>query len=163
MGVALLLYLPTLMPDVGTWDTAEFQAIGPVLGIAHPTGYPTYTLLAWLASVVLQPFGNEAFRANLLSALLVAGAAALLAVRVVQATRRWPLGVAGRRRLRGDAHRLAHSRRERTLTPCTSSWRRSSWSSWRAGSSATSAVTRGPVAGWWRLPSSSAWRWATTP
>ena len=58
----------TLQPDVGFWDTAEFQAIGPVLGIAHPTGYPAYTLLAWLASVVLQPFGNEALRANLLSA-----------------------------------------------------------------------------------------------
>jgi hypothetical protein len=26
-GIALLLYVPTLMPDVGTWDTAEFQAI----------------------------------------------------------------------------------------------------------------------------------------
>jgi hypothetical protein len=40
---------------VGTWDTAEFQAIGPVLGIAHPTGYHTNTQLAWAASVVLQP------------------------------------------------------------------------------------------------------------
>jgi hypothetical protein len=94
-ALALLLYVPTLLPDVGTWDTAEFQAIGPVLGIAHPTGYPTYTLLAWLASVVLQPFGNEAYRADLLSALLMAGAAALLAMRIVQATRRWPLGVLG--------------------------------------------------------------------
>jgi hypothetical protein len=90
---ALVLYVPTLQPDVGTWDTAEFQAVGPVLGIAHPTGYPTYTLLAWLASVVLQPFGNEAFRANLLSSLLLAGAAALLAVRAVQATRRLALGL----------------------------------------------------------------------
>ena len=116
-GIALLLYVPTLMPDVGTWDTAEFQAIGPVLGIAHPTGYPAYTLLAWLASVVLQPFGNEAFRANLLSALLMAGAAGLLAVRVVQATRRWPLGalagivfmltpIAWRLSTRADAHAL---------------------------------------------------------
>ena len=40
--------------DADLWlDTAEFQAIGPVLGTAHPTGYPTYTLLAWLASVAL--------------------------------------------------------------------------------------------------------------
>jgi hypothetical protein len=92
-GAALLLYARTLLPDVGVWDTAEFQAIGPVLGTAHPTGYPTYTLLAWLASVLLQPFGNEAYRADLLSALLMAGAAALLAVRVVQATRRWTLGI----------------------------------------------------------------------
>jgi len=115
--VALGLYVPTLLQDVGTWDTAEFQSIGPVLGIAHPTGYPTYTLTAWLASVVLQPFGNEAYRADLLSALLLAGAAALLAVRVVQATRRLPLGVvaglafavtpvAWRVATRADAHAL---------------------------------------------------------
>jgi len=90
---ALALYMSTLLPDVGIWDTAEFQALGPVLGTAHPTGYPTYTLLLWLASVVLQPFGNEAYRADLLSALLMAGAAALLAVRVVMATRRWALGL----------------------------------------------------------------------
>lgn len=113
----MLLYVPTLLPDVGTWDTAEFQAIGPVLGIAHPTGYPTYTMLAWLASVLLQPFGNEAYRADLLSALLVAGAAGLLAIRATQATRRWPLGiiagsafavtpVAWRVATRADAHAL---------------------------------------------------------
>ncbi len=89
----LALYAPTLLRDVGTWDTAEFQAVGPVLGIAHPTGYPTYTLLAWLASVVLQPFGNEALRANLLSALLMAGAGALAAIATVQLTARPVLGV----------------------------------------------------------------------
>ena len=91
--VALALYVRTLLPDVGLWDTAEFQSIGATLGIAHPTGYPTYTLLAWLGSVVLQPFGNEAYRADLLSALLMAGAAALLAGRTLSATRRWPLGI----------------------------------------------------------------------
>ncbi len=90
---AVALYMSTLLPDVGLWDTAEFQTLGSVLGTAHPTGYPTYTLLLWLASVLLQPFGNEAYRADLLSALLVAGAAALLAVRVVMATRRPALGL----------------------------------------------------------------------
>ena len=115
--VALVLYLATLLPDVGIWDTAEFQALGPVLGTAHPTGYPSYTLLLWLASVMLQPLGNEAYRADLLSALLMAGAGALLAVRTVMATRRWPLGllaglvfaltpVAWRWGLRADPHAL---------------------------------------------------------
>ena len=33
-----------------------------VLGTAHPTGFPTYVLLGWLASVLLQPFGEPAFR-----------------------------------------------------------------------------------------------------
>lgn len=114
---ALALYLATLLPDVGIWDTAEFQALGPVLGIAHPTGYPAYTLLLWLGSVLLQPFGNEAYRADLLSSLLMAGTAALLSIRVVMATRRWPLGlaaglifaltpVAWRWGLRADPHTL---------------------------------------------------------
>lgn len=90
---ALIFYSRTLMPDVGFWDTAEFQAIGPVLGIAHPTGYPSYTLLAWLASVVLQPFGNEALRANLLSALLVAGGSGVVAAAVTHVTGRMVAGI----------------------------------------------------------------------
>ncbi|MDQ3493403.1 MAG: DUF2723 domain-containing protein [Chloroflexota bacterium] len=97
LGAALLslaVYVPTLMPDIGFWDTAEFQAIGPVLGIAHPTGYPSYTLLAWLASVLLQPLGTEAFRANLLNALLMASAAGLVALVVTLLTRRRSLGLA---------------------------------------------------------------------
>ena len=91
---ALALYARTLQRDVGFWDTAEFQAIGPVLGIAHPTGYPAYTLLAWLASVVLQPLGNEALRANLLSALLVAVAVGVVAATVTRLTGRFAVGVA---------------------------------------------------------------------
>ncbi len=90
---ALLLYALTLMPGLGFWDTAEFQTIGPVLGIAHPTGYPAYTLLAWFASVVLQPFGNEALRANLLSAILVAGACGVVGAGVARLTRRVLVGV----------------------------------------------------------------------
>jgi hypothetical protein len=90
---ALFLYMRTLLPDVDYWDTAEFQALGPVLGIAHPTGYPAYTLLLWAASVVLQPFGNPAFRADMLNALLVAGACALVGVTVAYMTRRLVVGV----------------------------------------------------------------------
>jgi hypothetical protein len=91
--LALVLYRRTLLPGLALWDTAEFQAIGPVLGIAHPTGYPTYTLLAWLASVVLQPFGDEALRANLLSALLVSSAVGLVAATVSALTRHAAAGI----------------------------------------------------------------------
>jgi hypothetical protein len=90
---ALLLYSRTMMRDVGFWDTAEFQAIGPVLGIAHPTGYPSYTLLAWLASVVLQPLGNEALRANFLSALLVAAGCGIVGATVTRLSGRLVAGV----------------------------------------------------------------------
>jgi hypothetical protein len=91
---ALALYVRTMMPDVGTWDTAEFQTVGIVLGIAHPTGFPTYTLLGWLASVVLQPFGEAALRANLLSAILAASGAGLAGATVSLLTRRAVVGIA---------------------------------------------------------------------
>jgi hypothetical protein len=45
------------------------------MGTAHPTGFPTYILLGWLASVLLQPFGEPAFRMNLFSAICLALAA----------------------------------------------------------------------------------------
>ena len=64
------------MPGIGFWDTAEFQMVGPVMGTAHPTGYPTYVLVGWLASVLLQPLGEAALRMNVLSAILVAVGAA---------------------------------------------------------------------------------------
>jgi hypothetical protein len=74
-AVTLVLVIPTLAPGVLDWDTAEFQTVGPVLGTAHPTGYPAYVILGWLASIVL-PFGDPAYRMNLLQAFLAAGAVA---------------------------------------------------------------------------------------
>jgi 4-amino-4-deoxy-L-arabinose transferase-like glycosyltransferase len=75
-ALTLLFVVPTLAPGISNWDTAEFQTVGPVLGTAHPTGYPAYVILGWLASIVLQPFGDPAFRMNLLQALLAAAAVA---------------------------------------------------------------------------------------
>ncbi len=75
---ALLVYRATLLPGVWAWDTAEAQTALPLLGTMHPTGFPAYALVGWLASVLLQPLGEPAFRINLLSAVLAAGAAGLL-------------------------------------------------------------------------------------
>jgi hypothetical protein len=74
--LTLIFVLPTVAPTVGFWDTAEFQTVGPVLGTAHPTGYPSYVILGWLASIVLQPFGEPAYRMNLLQTILAASAVA---------------------------------------------------------------------------------------
>lgn len=72
-AVALLtVYRTTLLPGVGNWDTAEAQTVLPLMGTMHPTGFPAYVLLGWLASVVLTPMGSPALRINFLSALLVA-------------------------------------------------------------------------------------------
>ena len=69
-GLALVVYVRTLLPSQAFGDWGEMQTVPHVLGIAHPTGYPTYVLLAWLAE--LPPIGSVAFRANLLSAVFVA-------------------------------------------------------------------------------------------
>jgi 4-amino-4-deoxy-L-arabinose transferase-like glycosyltransferase len=81
------------MPGVGFWDTAEFQTIPPILGTAHPTGYPTYVILGWLASFVLTPLGEPAFRMNLLSAICVGVAGGLTVDLVRILTRSTILGV----------------------------------------------------------------------
>ncbi|HEX7471580.1 MAG TPA: DUF2723 domain-containing protein [Candidatus Limnocylindrales bacterium] len=92
--LALALVWPTLLPGVGFWDTAEFQAVPPLLGTLHPTGFPAYALLGWLASVVLQPFGAPAYRMNILSALCVAAAAGVTVILVRQLTGRLAIAVA---------------------------------------------------------------------
>ncbi len=68
--VALLLYLRTMLPGLAFDDWGEMQTVPHVLGIAHPTGYPTYLLVAW--AFELLPIGEVAFRANLLSGVCVA-------------------------------------------------------------------------------------------
>jgi len=61
-----------VMPGVGFWDTGEFQTVLPIMGTAHPTGYPTYVLLGFLTNILLAPIGEPAFRINVLSLLAVA-------------------------------------------------------------------------------------------
>lgn len=85
---------PGLMPDVGYWDTGEFQTILPIMGTAHPTGYPTYVLLGWLVNLLLTPLGEPAFRINVLSLLCVAVAAAGTVHLVVRLTGRMPIAMA---------------------------------------------------------------------
>jgi hypothetical protein len=92
--IATALATWRLMPGVGLWDTAEFQTIPPILGTAHPTGDPTYVILGWLASIVLAPFGEPAFRMNLLSAILVGVAAGITVDLVRMLTRSTVIGVA---------------------------------------------------------------------
>jgi len=74
---SLALYAGTAAPTVLTADGGEFQFVPYIAGIAHPTGYPLYTMLGWLWSHVL-PFGDVAYRMNLFSALWAAVAVTLL-------------------------------------------------------------------------------------
>jgi tetratricopeptide (TPR) repeat protein len=78
-----LLYGRTLAPTVGAGDSGELILAAHTLGVPHPPGYPLWTLLARLATLV--PAGSVALRVNALSAVLTAvavGVFHLLARRV---------------------------------------------------------------------------------
>jgi hypothetical protein len=91
-AAALAVYLWTA-PHGLTWahdsaDGGDLITAALVSGVAHPSGYPTYTLLARLAAWL--PWGAPAWRVTLLSALSGALAAALVAAVVQDTTaHRW--------------------------------------------------------------------------
>ncbi|MFA5833757.1 MAG: DUF2723 domain-containing protein [Bacteroidota bacterium] len=62
-------YYTTLSPSVGFIDSGELATVAITLGIAHPTGYPLFTMLGRLFSI-LPIAGEEIVRLNLLSAVL---------------------------------------------------------------------------------------------
>ncbi len=62
------IYCASLNRSVGYWDTGEAQVVPWILGIAHPTGFPVYTLFGWLFSHAA-PIGSVAMRLALFSAL----------------------------------------------------------------------------------------------
>ena len=76
---AFALYARTLAPSVAFLfdDTLDFQYSIPRLGIPHQTGYPLYTLLGKIFTLLV-PLGDPAFRVNLFTALCCALAVAFV-------------------------------------------------------------------------------------
>ncbi|NWR56630.1 TM260 protein, partial [Bucorvus abyssinicus] len=71
------LYTATLQPALPGGDAGNLITAAYELGVAHPPGYPLFTLLAKLVTGLL-PVGSPAYRVNLLCGLLGAAAASLL-------------------------------------------------------------------------------------
>jgi len=83
-AAVLALYVVTLAPTTAMWDASEYITAAYTLGIPHPPGNPLFVLLGRVASLL--PFGNVAFRINLLAAVcsaLAAGIWFLVAERVL--------------------------------------------------------------------------------
>jgi len=81
-AVALVIYAFTAAPGL-TWahhgaDGGDLIAATMTWGVPHPSGYPTYVLLARLFAVL--PLGPLARRFNLFSAVMAALASALMGV-----------------------------------------------------------------------------------
>lgn len=74
-------YLLTISPTILWRDTPEFVNVAFTLSIAHPAGFPTYSLL--LKPLTFLPIGSIAFKTNLASAIF-----SLLSVVLLSATLR---------------------------------------------------------------------------
>src|SRR5947208_8786862 len=64
-GLAGILYFLTAARDIVVGDSPELIIAAEKLGVAHAPGYPLFTMLGHLFSLL--PFGPIPFRVNLLS------------------------------------------------------------------------------------------------
>ncbi len=65
--LALVVFALTACRTVPGGDSGELISVAANLGVAHPPGYPLWTMLAHLSTYV--PIGNIAWRINMFSAL----------------------------------------------------------------------------------------------
>ncbi len=63
-----VIYLTTIAPSAIQIDSGELAAVQALPGIAHPTGYPLFTMLGWLFLQIPLPF-SDIFMSNLLASL----------------------------------------------------------------------------------------------
>ena len=68
---AFIFYITTIAPSVIQIDTGELAAVQTTLGIAHPTGYPLFTILGYFFSLLPLPF-TKIFQLNLLASIYCA-------------------------------------------------------------------------------------------
>jgi hypothetical protein len=70
----ITVYTLTLAPSIGFIDGGELATVAATLSIAHPTGYPLFTMLGRIFSII--PFSSEiVVRLNIMSAIFTAAAA----------------------------------------------------------------------------------------
>lgn len=76
-ALSFFAYWSTACRTIYWGDGIELTAVSAILGVAHPTGYPLFSLLGKIFAQV--PIGTIAFRLNLMSALTGSILAALVA------------------------------------------------------------------------------------
>src|SRR5579862_6322104 len=85
-AVAFAVYLCTLAPSVTLDYSGELLTVARTFGVPHPPGYAAWTILAWLWQRII-PFGNIAWRVNLMSACFGALAIGLTALLISKSGR----------------------------------------------------------------------------
>ena len=80
------LYVYTMYPGLPGGDSGELMATAKDFGVSHPPGYPLFTTMAALM-INLFPFGNTAWKLNLMSSLIGAGTNVLVYLNVKRLTK----------------------------------------------------------------------------
>ena len=89
--ISLFVYLSALCPGISLGDAGELISASYTLGIAHPPGYPVFTLLGKLFTFL--PLGTIAGRINLMAALFGALAGTFLALLLIRITKKTASGL----------------------------------------------------------------------
>lgn len=63
-----LIYFFSLAPGIVQIDSGELAAVASLLGIAHPTGYPLFTILGFIFTKIA-PFASKIYSLNVLSSI----------------------------------------------------------------------------------------------
>ncbi|NWG29026.1 MAG: DUF2723 domain-containing protein [Ignavibacteriaceae bacterium] len=71
--IVFIIYMFTLAPSVVQIDSGELSAVQATLGIAHPTGYPLFTMIGYLFSLLPLPF-TKILQLNILAAIYCSAA-----------------------------------------------------------------------------------------
>lgn len=78
-ALVMVVYVFTLAPTVTGEDSGELITAAYYFGVPHPPGYPLWTILCGVWMHVF-PVGSIAWRANLFSAICMAGAVQVMAI-----------------------------------------------------------------------------------
>ena len=71
--IAFAVYLLTISHSITEFDSGELAAVQATLGIAHPPGYPLFTILGYIFSKI--PLGiTKIYQLNILCSLWCVGA-----------------------------------------------------------------------------------------
>lgn len=89
--VSLAVYVWTAAPNVTLLDSGEFIVAAQHFGVPHPTGYPLWTLLAWIFQLL--PLGNAAWEIAIFSGVC-GGLAVGLVTALTSSSLRWLMGEA---------------------------------------------------------------------
>jgi hypothetical protein len=85
---SFIVYLFTMDPGLGFIDSGELATVCARLGIAHPTGYPLFTLIGWLFSNLPIPV-SVILKLNIMAALFTAAASGVVVLLTHEIAANW--------------------------------------------------------------------------